>query len=125
SQYAESIRGAYQGFFDNNIQADFVHIDNIQEYPVAYLPYPLMLKSDSGKKLIAYVQNGGFLISEGLPAYFGDHGKGGTVQPYYGLDALFGAKESYVEFTPDLLDDLTFKVRGASVNGRYFLLAYE
>jgi beta-galactosidase len=123
--YAESIRGAYQGFFDNNIQADFVHIDNIQEYPIVYLPYPVMLKSTSAKKLAEYVQNGGTLISEGLPAYFGDHGKVGTVQPNYGLDQVFGAKESYVEFTPDILDDLTLKVRGEQINGRYFLQAYS
>jgi beta-galactosidase len=123
-QYAQSIRGAYQGFFDNNIQADFVHIDNIKEYPVIYLPYPVMLKSESAKKLIDYVRDGGILISEGLPAYFGDHGKVGTVQPNYGLDQMFGAKESYVEFTPDILDNLTLKVRGSQVHGRYFLQAY-
>jgi beta-galactosidase len=125
SQYAESIRGAYQAFFDNNIQADFVHIDNIAEYPLVYLPYPLMLKEESARKLIAYVENGGSLISEGLPAYFGDHGKVGTVQPNYGLDKLFGARESYVEFTPDLLDDLTLTVRGSRIHGRYFLQTYE
>ena len=122
--YAESIRGAYQGFFDNNIQADFVHIDNIQEYPIVYLPYPVMLKSESARKLMEYVQSGGILISEGLPAYFGDHGKAGTVQPNYGLDRVFGAQESYVEFTPDLLDDLTLTVRGEQIHGRYFLQAY-
>jgi beta-galactosidase len=122
--YAESIRGAYQGFFDNNIQPDFVHIDDIKEYPIAYLPYPVMLKSESAKKLADYVQGGGILISEGLPAYFGDHGKAGTVQPNYGLDQLFGAREDYVEFTPDILDDLTLKVLGHEINGRYFLQAY-
>jgi beta-galactosidase len=125
AQYAQSIRGAYQGFFDNNIQADFVHIDNIQEYPVIYLPYPVMLKSESAKKLIEYVRNGGALISEGLPGYFGDHGKVGTVQPNYGLDQMFGAKESYVEFTPDILDNLTMSVRGAQIYGRYFLQGYS
>jgi beta-galactosidase len=125
AQYAQSIRGAYQGFFDNNIQADFVHIDNIQEYPVIYLPYPVMLKSESAKKLMEYVRGGGALISEGLPGYFGDHGKVGTVQPNYGLDQMFGARESYVEFTPDILDNLTMKVRGAQIYGRYFLQAYS
>jgi beta-galactosidase len=125
AQYAQSIRGAYQGFFDNNIQADFVHIDNIQEYPVIYLPYPVMLKSESAKKLMEYVRAGGALISEGLPGYFGDHGKVGTVQPNYGLDQMFGAKESYVEFTPDILDNLTMKVRGSQIYGRYFLQAYS
>ncbi|HEY2011926.1 MAG TPA: beta-galactosidase, partial [Bryobacteraceae bacterium] len=124
NQYAQSIRGAYQGFFDNNIQSDFVHIDNIKEYPVVYLPYPIMLKSASAQKLKEYVRDGGILISEGLPGYFGDHGKVGTVQPNYGLDEMFGARESYVEFTPDILDNLTLKVQGAQIHGRYFLQAY-
>jgi beta-galactosidase len=122
--YANAIRGAYQGFFDNNIQVDFVHIDDIKQYRVVYLPYPVMLKTESAKKLIEYVREGGTLISEGLPGYFGDHGKVGTVQPNSGLDELFGAKESYVEFTPDILDGLTLKVRGAEIYGRYFLQAY-
>lgn len=43
---------------------------------------------------------GGKLISEGCPAYFGDPRHVGTVQPNFGLDELFGAKESYVEITP-------------------------
>jgi len=124
NQYAQSIRGAYQGFFDNNIQADFVHIDDLSEYPVVYLPYPVMLKAESARKLMEYVRSGGILISEGLPGYFGDHGKVGTRQPNYGLDELFGAQENYVEFTPDILDDLTLKVRGAEIHGRYFLQAY-
>ncbi|MCX6622362.1 MAG: beta-galactosidase trimerization domain-containing protein [Acidobacteria bacterium] len=123
--YTQSIRGAYQGFFDNNIQPDFVHIDHLSEYPVVYLPYPLMLKAESARKLAAYVRQGGTLISEGLPAYFGDHGKAGTVQPNLGLDEVFGARESYVEFTPDLLDKLTLTVRGFRTPGRYFLQAYR
>ena len=36
--YTESARGVYQGFFDSNIQADFVHIDNIDEYPACLSP---------------------------------------------------------------------------------------
>ena len=122
--YAQAIRGAYQGFFDNNIQADFVHIDHLREYPAVYLPYPVMLKADSARKLADYVREGGTLISEGLPGYFGDHGKVGVAQPNYGLDQVFGALESYVEFTPDLLESLTFTVRGTKVPGRYFLQAY-
>ena len=125
AHYAESARGAYQAFFDSNIQADFVHIDHIQEYPLVYLPYPIMLKEASARKLIEYVERGGFLASEGLPAYFGEHGKVGTVQPNYGLDRLFGARESYVEFTPDLLDNLTFQVRGQRLDGRFFLQEYK
>lgn len=123
--YAESVRGAYQGFFDSNIQADYVHIDHIDEYPLVYLPYPVMLKQETAQKLITYVENGGYLICEGLPGYFGDRGHVGEVQPNLGLDQLFGAKEKYVEFTPDLLDSLTIQVRDSEITGRLFLQEYS
>ncbi len=122
--YAESVRGAYQAFFDSNIQADFVHLDDIREYKVVYLPYPIMLKHASARKLQDYVERGGQLISEGLPAYFGDRGRVGTTQPNFELDKLFGARQTYVEFTPDLLENLTLKVRGADLYGRIFFQEY-
>jgi beta-galactosidase len=122
--YAQSIRGAYQAFFDSNIQADFVSLQDMAKYKIIYLPYPVMLKSSTVEQLKKYVQDGGTLVSEGLPAYFGDHGRAGPKQPNYGLDQLFGARESYVEFTPDLLDNLTLQVQGKSLFGRYFLQEY-
>ena len=62
--YSKSVWGAYRGFLDNNIQADFVHIDDIDEYDVVYFPYPIMLKTEHAQKLISWVRNGGTLISE-------------------------------------------------------------
>ena len=123
--YAQSIRGAYRAFFDQNIQADFVALEDIGKYSIVYLPYPVMLLSKTVAMLKKYVEDGGTLISEGLPAYFGDHGHAGATQLNYGLDELFGAKESYVEFTPDLLDNLTFEVQGNKIFGRYFLQEYQ
>ena len=123
--YAQSIRGAYQAFFDSNIQADFVSLEDLGKYKAIYLPYPVMLKTESVQTLRQYVEQGGTLISEGLPAYFGDHGRAAASQPGQGLDQVFGARESYVEFTPDLLDDLQFEVLGQTIHGRYFLQEYE
>jgi beta-galactosidase len=123
--YAQSARGVYQAFFDSNIQADWVALDDIQEYKVVYLPYPVMVKEATARKVLEYVERGGCLVSEGLPAYFGDRGHVGAVQPNFGLDKLFGTRESYVEFTPDLLDSLTLKVRGAEIHGRLFLQEYQ
>ena len=124
--YSDAMRGAYQAFFDSNIQADFVHIDDLDagDYPVVYLPYPIMLKSSTAKTLRAYVESGGNLVSEGAPAYWGDSASVGVVQPNLGLDSLFGAVESYVEFTPDLLDDLELTVRGRRIGGRFYLQEY-
>jgi beta-galactosidase len=124
SNYTQSVQGAYQAFFDSNIQADFVSIDDIGEYPMIYLPYPEMLKRSTADKLRAYVGKGGVLVSEGCPGYFGDGGTVGTVQPNLGLDELFGARESYVQFTPDLLGKLALTVRGQSIGGQYFLQEY-
>jgi beta-galactosidase len=123
--YSQSVQGAYQAFFDSNIQADFVSIDDIGDYPLIYLPYPEMLKRSTAQKLRDYVAKGGKLVSEGCPGYFGDGGTAGTVQPNLGLDQLFGARESYVQFTPDLLTKLTLTVRDKQIGGQYFLQEYK
>ncbi|HUT21522.1 MAG TPA: beta-galactosidase, partial [Anaerolineae bacterium] len=123
--YAQSIQGAYQGFFDSNIQADWVRIDHIDEWDTLYLPFPVMLEQETADRLRAWVQAGGTLIAEGCPGYFGDGAHVGLTQPNLGLDELFGARESYVEFTLDLLDDLKLNLSGISVRGGIFLQAYE
>ena len=123
--YSQSVEGVYQAFFDSNIQADFVSIDDIGEYPMIYLPYPEMLKKSTAQKLRDYVAKGGKLVSEGCPGYFGDGGTAGAVQPNLGLDQLFGARESYVQFTPDLLAKLTLTVREKQIGGQYFLQEYK
>jgi beta-galactosidase len=125
NNYSQSIRGVYRAFYDSNIQADFVHIDDISQYPVVYLPYPLMLKAATSQKLRDYVQKGGKLVSEGLPGYWDDSVAAGTIQPNLGLDKLFGARESYVEFTPDLNEKLTLTVQGKQIGGRFFIQEYK
>jgi beta-galactosidase len=105
--YYRSISGAYQGLLFNNIQADFVPIDDIESGPnLLYLPYPVMLNVQTAEAIKAWVARGGRLISEGCPAYFGNLGRAGERQPNYGLDELFGVKQQDVQFTPDLLEKL-------------------
>src|SRR5205823_13524391 len=48
-----------------------------------------------------------------------------AVQPNLGLDQLFGARETYVQFTGDLLDRLTLTVRDKQIGGGYFLQEYK
>ena len=126
--YANATQGAYRGFWENNIQADWVHIDDIGtdlgQYSLLYLPIPVMLNEATAKKLAAWVEAGGTLVAEGCPAYFGDGAHVGVVQPNLGLDDVFGARESYVEFTPDLLGDLRLSVNGFPLWGGIFLQAY-
>jgi beta-galactosidase len=123
--YAQSIRGAYQAFFDFNIQPDFVALEDIAQYKLVYLAYPVMLKSETVAALKKYVRDGGTLICEGVPGYFGDRGHVGTMQPNSGLDEVFGAREKYVEFNPDISNELTFEVKGRKIYGRYFRQDYD
>ncbi len=134
--YAQSARGAYQGFFEHNAQPDWVRPADADGYRVLYLPYPIHLTSETAARLRDWVAAGGTLISEGCPAYWGDGGRAGPHQPGLGLAELFGARESYVEFTPDLLTSLTFTLDlappgalaggagGEAVPGGVFLQAY-
>ena len=57
--YAESLRGVYRAFFDNNIQADWAHIDDIDKYKFLYLPIPVALNESTASKLKEWVANGG------------------------------------------------------------------
>ncbi len=123
--YARSMEGAYQGFWDVNVQADWVRLDHIDEYDLLYLPFPVMLRQATADRLREWVAAGGALVVEGCPGYFGDRGHVGTVQPNLGLDELFGAQESYVEFTPDLLGELAFDLNGTPVRGGVYLQAYR
>ncbi len=123
--YNESASGAYIAFFDSNIQADYVHIDDISEYPVVYLPYPVSLSAATVARLRRYVEQGGYLVSEGAPGYFDEHGHAGEKQPNAGLDEVFGARESDIEFTPDLLQNLTFRSANGQVRGSIFRQMYQ
>jgi beta-galactosidase len=123
--YAAAMWGAYRGFFDNGLQPDWVHIDDIDGYDALYFPYPIMLTSESAKRIARWVEQGGTLIAEACPGYFGDRGKVGTRQPNNGLDTVFGAVEADVEFMPDIGDRIRFSFDDLDLVGGGFLQAYE
>lgn len=122
--YAEAMWGAYRGFFDNGIQADWVHIDDIDAYETVYAPYPIMLTAAHAERLARWVEAGGTVISEACIGYFGDRGKVGIVQPNHGLDRVFGVREHEVEFMPDIGDRIRFTYAGRTVTGGGFLQSY-
>lgn len=122
--YRQAMWGAYRGFFDNGIQADWVHIDDLDQYDTIYAPYPIMLTSAHARKVAEWVKKGGKLISEACPGYFGDRGKVGQTQPHNGLDTVLGVREHEVEFMPDLADRIRFGFGGQPITGGGFLQSY-
>ena len=122
--YTEAMWGAYRGFFDQGIQPDWVHSDDIDGCRVLYAPYPIMWPEDLARRIEAWVRGGGMLISEACPAYFGDRGRVGTSQPNYGLDAVFGATEAGVEFMPDIAGRDRIRLEGREVRCGGFRQVY-
>jgi beta-galactosidase GanA len=90
--------GTYRALFEQNIQADFIHPDEVlaglaSKYDVVYLSYPLMLSKPVAQVLEGYVRDGGTLISEARPAWNDERGYANDRIPGAGLDAVFGARE--------------------------------
>ena len=125
--YTENIWGVYRGFFDQNVQADYVHIDDIDAYTTLYLPMPLMLTSEHAVAIREWVAKGGTLISEGCPGYFGDNGHVERRQPGLGFDELFGVHQHFAEFVPDILQKGldTFGMGGAPVAAGIYRQWYD
>ncbi len=88
----------YRALFEQNIQADFIHPDEVSagaaaRYDVVYLGYPVMLQPNVADALKAYVRGGGTLISAALPAWNDEPGATNRGIPGAGLDELFAARE--------------------------------
>jgi beta-galactosidase GanA len=93
-----SMMGFYRALFEQNIQVDFVHPDEIvagraADYQVIFLGYPLMLQQPVADALKAFVKAGGTVISEARPAWNDERGYANTRIPGAGLDDVFGVRE--------------------------------
>jgi beta-galactosidase len=93
-----SMLGVYRALFEQNIQVDFIHPDEViagraSAYAVVYLSYPIMLQRPVADALKAYVKGGGTLISEARPAWNDERGFANLTIPGAGLDEVFGARE--------------------------------
>jgi len=124
--YANCQWGIYQMFFDSKTPVDWVNFEDIDEYRTLYFAYPIQLDLSQAARLAEWVENGGTLICEGMPGYFGNNGIVRTIQPGGGLDKVFGASEKTVEFMPDLDESIAFSALDTDgIPGAYFRQSYE
>ena len=95
--YASCLKGAYQAFQDSNIQSDLIKIDQIDQYDMVYIPYPVAVSDEMTETLRSWVERGGTLISEGCFGYF--DAKGHAIewqQPNRGFAEVFGCEQDKV-----------------------------
>lgn len=122
--YSSRMFGAYEGFFSHNIQADFVHIDELYKARIVYFPYPLSLSEEHADQLTAWVKGGGILICESCPGFFTEHMHANARQPVWPLEELFGVTGANAEFMPDLAGEVRFELLGETVQGGGFIQTY-
>jgi len=105
--YASCIKGVYEAFIDSNIQSDIIRLEQIEDYQIIYVPYPLAINSEACEKIIKWVEKGGTLISEGCFGYFDDHGHAiEWQQPNRGFAEVFGCQQKTVHLGPDMNKEL-------------------
>lgn len=102
NMYCGSIMGAYMAMYKNNINADILGIEQINDkklenYKVIYCPFPYYMDEKTVNALKRWISNGGVLISE---AFFGsvseETGLHSGKTPGFGFDEVFGASEECV-----------------------------
>lgn len=57
--YRQAMWGAYRGLFDNGLQPDWVHIDDLDTRDTIYAPYPINLTAAHAERLADWVARGG------------------------------------------------------------------
>jgi len=97
----DSLLGVYRAFFENQIPVDFVHPaalpgDNLNQYRIVFLPYPVMLFESVAEQVKRYVAQGGTAVAEARLAWNDERGFASPVIPGFGLDEIFGAREKLI-----------------------------
>lgn len=122
--YSLSVQGAYNAFYDSNIQCDFVKLDQIGHHDLLYVPFPVALSDATVETLKEWVRSGGCMMAEGCFGYFNDRAHAFPRQPSRGFDEVFGCVEESVSFAPDRWEDLEILLRPGRARAALFRQAY-
>jgi len=133
-----SLFGYYRAFAENNITVDFIHRSDLEsqdlaQYKLIIVPYPLMFTQKAADGLKAFVAKGGYAVVEARPAWNDERGFAAPIIPGMGLDEVFGVREHQVQMLEKVQMNLTnmnyslsYKFNsGANLTGAYFAESFE
>jgi beta-galactosidase len=97
-----SLTGYYRFFLENNVPVDFIHrmdleTDDLSQYKLIIVPYPLMFTNQAAEGLEKYVRNGGYALAEARLAWNDDRGFAAELIPGMGLSEVFGVREKSIK----------------------------
>jgi beta-galactosidase len=95
----ESVAGYHRMFFERNLPVDVLSSrelaqDNLQQYKLVIVPYPLMMTEEEAGTLKDYVAAGGHLFVEARAGWVDEQGHAEAKVPGFGWDGLLGVRET-------------------------------
>ncbi|HBX45091.1 beta-galactosidase [Limibacterium fermenti] len=112
---SQSLIGYFQTFANHNIPVDFIHRKHIEkqdlsQYKLIIIPYPIMFTREAAAGLRAFVENGGYVLAEARMGWNDDRGYASEIIPGLGLHDIFGVRENEIR----MRDDIEFTITDES-----------
>jgi beta-galactosidase len=112
SALTNSLIGYFQSFANHNIPVDFIHREHIEnndlsQYKLVIVPYPVMFTGKAAKGLREFVNNGGYVLAEARLAWNDDRGFASEIIPGLGLHEVFGVREDEIRMRESLSLSIT------------------
>lgn len=97
----QAVAGYHRMFFERNLRLDVLSsrelaADNLGQYKLVIVPYPLMLTREEAETLRQYAAAGGHLFVEARPGWIDDTGHAQPIVPGFGWDKMLGVREKQV-----------------------------
>lgn len=94
----EAVAGYHRMFFERNLPVDVLSSrelaqDELQQYELVIVPYPLMLTEEEARVLKEYVSGGGHLFVEARAGWVDERGHAEPRVPGFGWDEMLGVRE--------------------------------
>lgn len=104
---SRSLLGAHRALFEENIPADYLHLEEIEAgrlsaHRVLYMPFSLTFTAKAGEAIAEFVRSGGTVVAEARTAWNDETGVCGDVIPGFGLSEVFGCREVGVYGQPQI-----------------------
>lgn len=97
----DATAGYHRMFFERNLPLDFLSAQNLsfedlQNYKLVIVPYPILLTTRLAEILDRYVREGGHLFAEARPGWVDERGYAQRIIPGFDLQRVFGVRERSV-----------------------------
>jgi len=95
----QAVAGYHRMFFERNLPVDVLSSrelarDDLRQYKLLIVPYPLMLTAEEAELLKGYVAGGGHLFVEARPGWVDEKGHAEPKVPGFGWDEMLGVQET-------------------------------